>query len=63
MSSHAITKPHEAQIKREIAHLTRPLWRAAIIAVCMIVAWGAVWRIVHVTAVQRMEMKHAIDAR
>ncbi len=63
MFSHAMTKPQDSQIKREISHLTRPLWRASIVAVCLILAWGAVWRIVHVTAVQRVEMQHAIDAR
>lgn len=40
------------ELQREIQHLTRPVWRAATFAVCLIVLWGVAWRIIHI------EFKH-----
>lgn len=39
----------DQQIKDDIAHLTKPLWRTAIIVACLIVVSGVFWRTVHVT--------------
>jgi lysylphosphatidylglycerol synthetase-like protein (DUF2156 family) len=61
-SLNVIQQKMEARaIKRETKHLTAPLWRMAIVAVCLIVVWVAVFRVMHTAAMS--EVQRANDAR
>ena len=61
-SINAIQQKMETRaIKRETQHLTAPLWRMAIVAVCLIIAWGVFFRVVHTAA--KLEVQRANDTR
>lgn len=42
-----------AEIKRDVAHLVKPLWRAAFVIIALTAVWFAVWRIVRVEVKQQ----------
>lgn len=42
-----------AEIKKDVAHLVRPIWRAAFIVIALTAVWFAVWRIVRVEVKQQ----------
>lgn len=51
----------ERQIKRDIQHLTKPLWRMAYLVIVLILVSGIIFRAVHVAA--KAEVKHVNDSR
>ena len=42
-----------AEIKKDVAHLTKPLWRAAFIIIVLSAAWVVMWRLVRVEVKQQ----------
>jgi len=61
-TAHLLATIQDQQIKKEIKQYTAPLWRRAIVVVCLIVVWVAIWRTIHV-ATHYQESRHADDSR
>ena len=49
-------------IRRDVKHFAIPMWRALAIAICLILAWGTVWRIIHVE-LKKQEINRAHESR
>lgn len=58
-----LSQQARSEVRRECRHFTRPVWRAAIVAICLILLWGLVWRIVHVTAKSQGAQHRVLSTR